>query len=67
MFHPEKFDPDFVIVPTDARVVVAALPFAVVVVGELAPDPPLTLYVIVEFHCAYSVISLVGVYVALTA
>ena len=52
VFQPEKLEPDLAIVPADASVVLAAAPLAVVVVGELAPVPPLALYVIVEFHWA---------------
>ena len=52
VFQPLNTAPVLARVPWLARVVILAVPFAVVVTGDEAPVPPFASKVIVEFHCA---------------
>ena len=65
MFQPANEYPVRTIVPAFARVVFAAVPFAIVGAGIvlLAVVWPFPSYVIVEFHCAYRVTFPVEAYV----
>ena len=54
-----KLNPVRAIVPETASVVIGPVPLAVVAAGTVLVSDvcPLPLYVIVEFHCAYKVVS----------